>query len=247
MARCRTCATPTALAALLLLGGCGAEEPRADTGLDLDPAVAKALSAPLLTDPDLAGINEANAALTGSRDQSLPLLIATPEAIREAQDRAIALVGGRSGLAELPPTDDLAGEGGESPLVLLDDLALRVAPAPACQEKIRYSAVWAGRLPDRLPVYPRGAVIEALGQDEAGCALRAVRFVSPVPAEDILRFFATLAAREQIEVAYSANDKQWRIEGGKPGARLLVEVRPSLLEGQEVDLVYASGSAISPR
>lgn len=247
MVRSRTTATPALFAAALLLAACGDDDLDGGSTAEIDPAVEKALLAPLLTDPDLAALNEANAALTGSRDQSLPLVIATPEAIRQAQDRAVDILGGHSRVVELPGPAAMRADAGESPLVLLEDVVAEVVPAKICLAEAHYAFVWAARLPDRLPVFPRGAVIEALGQDHPQCALRAVRFASPVPAEDILRFYATLAAREQIGVTYGKADGLWRIEGSRPGAVLRVEVRPSLLSGQEVDLVYASGNEISPR
>ena len=132
MNRIHPCATPLALAGVLLLAACGFGETD-DTGpADLDPAVAQALNAPLMTDPDLTALNEANAALTGSTDHSLPLPVANPEAIRDAQDRAIALVGGHSALAQLPQPEEIAEEPGDSPLVLLEDVATRVSDRKAC-------------------------------------------------------------------------------------------------------------------
>lgn len=247
MVTSRPRATPLVLACLLLLGACGfgaAEEPEE---AELDPAVARALEAPLMTDPDLAGLNEANAALTGSRDHSLPTLVATQEAVRDAQDQAIRLAGGRSGLAELPPAKPIEAITEESPLVLLEDVAARMQLPQTCLAGVRYSTGWAARLPARLPVYPRGAVVEAFGRDGTGCAMRAVRFASPVPAQEILRFYATLAARDGFTVTYGESTGLWRIEARKADARLLVEVRPSLLEGQEIDLVSAAGTAVSRR
>ena len=247
MNRIHPCATPLALAGVLMLAACGFGETD-DTGpADLDPAVAQALNAPLMTDPDLTALNEANAALTGSTDHSLPLPVANPEAIRDAQDRAIALVGGHSALAQLPQPEEIAEEPGDSPLVLLEDVATRVSDRKACFSGLRYSAVWAARMPASLPLFPRGAVTEALGRDGRDCALRAVRFATPVLAEDILQFYATRATRDKLAYTYSASERLWRLEGRKPGLAFVVEVRPALLGGQEVDLVVASSSAVSSR
>lgn len=247
MNRSLSCATPLALAGALLLAACGFGESGEPVPAELDPAVAQALSAPLMSDPDLARLNEANAALTGSGDHSLPLQVANAEAIRDAQDRAIALAGGRSSLVEMPEPEAIADAPADSPLVLLEDVASRVADSRTCLSEVRYSAAWAARLPASHPVFPRGAVTEAFGQDGRTCALRATRFVTPVPAEDIVQFYATLARREKIAFTYSVSEQLWRLEGGKPGMDFVVEVRPSLLGGQEVDLVVASGSAVSPR
>ncbi|OZA90792.1 MAG: hypothetical protein B7X57_10945, partial [Erythrobacter sp. 34-65-8] len=94
MKSARSCAMPLALVAPLLLAACSDAPGEIGPQEDIDPAVAHALNEPLMTDPDLVSSNEANAALTGSQDHSLPADIATPEAIREAQDRAVALLGG---------------------------------------------------------------------------------------------------------------------------------------------------------
>lgn len=239
--------TPVALAGALLLAACGFGEPDEPGPTELDPAVAQALNAPLMSDPDLASLNEANAALTGSSDHSIPLQVANAEAIRDAQDRAIVLAGGRSALVELPEGEEIADAPGDSPLVLLEDVASRVSDNQACLSGWRYSAAWAAKLPASQPVFPRGAVTEAFGQDSRTCTLRAVRFVTPVPAGDIVQFYATLATREKAAFTYSVTEQLWRLEGGKPGMAFVVEVRPSLLGGQEVDLVTASGSAVSPR
>lgn len=247
MVTSRPRATPLVLASTLLLAACDLGSVDEPEDAELDPAVARALEAPLMTDPDLAGLNEANAALTGSRDHSLPTMVATQEAVRDAQDQAIRFAGGRSGLGELPAAEPIDTTVGESPLVLLEDVATQHDLPPTCLDGVRYSASWAARLPARLPVYPRGAVVEAFGRDGRDCTIRAVRFSSPVPAQEILRFYATLATQEGFAITYGETTGLWRIEASKAGARVLVEVRPSLVEGQEVDLVSVAGTAVSRR
>lgn len=247
MVRCQSSATLLAIACTLVLAGCqGADEPTGKVD-ELDPAVARSLDAMLMTDPDLAGLNEANAALTASRDHSLPALIDNPDAVRDAQDRAIALLGGRDRLIELPEAEALSGEPGESPLVLLDDVVSATVKPEACLSGVKMSANWAARLPASLPVYPRGSVIEALGQDGSDCALRAVRYASPVPSDEIMRFYATLARKEGFTATYRSNGKVSRLTGRKAGSVMVVEIRPSLLAGQEVDLIHAAGPAVSLR
>ena len=247
MVRCQTSATLLAIVCTLVLAACGgAVEP--DSKVDeLDPAVARSLDAMLMTDPDLAGLNEANAALTASRDHSLPALVDSPDAVRDAQDLAIALVGGRDRLIELPEAEALDGEPGESPLVLLDDVVSDMVKPEACLNGVRLSANWAAKLPASLPVYPRGSVTEALGRDGSDCALRAVRFVSPVPSDEIMRLYVTLARKEGFTSTYESNGDVSRLTGRKVGSVMIVEIRPSLLAGREVDLIQAAGPAVSLR
>ncbi|MFN4112744.1 MAG: hypothetical protein ACK4GD_02250 [Sphingomonadaceae bacterium] len=229
-------ATPLALATLLL-AGCGDAPAATSPFEDIEPAAARALNDPLMTDPDLVAINEASSALTGSNDHSLPLMIDTPEAVREAQDRAIALLGGSGSVPPLPAPGPLEEETQVSPLVMLDEVAARLAGAERCLASARYSAAWAARLPDAVPIFPRGATIEAMGSDAPGCALRAVRFRSPVPAEDLARFYFGKSREAGYRANYAANDESWQVTGQTGAARFLVRGRPSLLGGQEVDVI----------
>lgn len=228
---------PLALVAPLLLAACSDAPGEIGPQEDLDPAVAHALNEPLMTDPDLVSSNEANAALTGSQDHSLPADIATPEAIREAQDRAVALLGGSGAVPRLPEPGPLSPEGEVSPLVMLEGVATQVPGLEKCLAGARYGFGWAALLPDSVPVFPRGATIEALGSDRQGCAFRAVRFRSPVPAEDLAAFYFGKASQGGYAVTYRRGDDVWQIEGRKGGARLLVRGRPSFLGHQEIDLV----------
>ena len=54
------------------------------------------------------------------------------------------------------------------------------------------------RLPAALPVYPRGHARVAAGTDAAGCALRAVRFVTPVTVADAIDFYYASAAKARL-------------------------------------------------
>lgn len=229
-----------ALAAVLALAGCGGSAKDESGALpEPDPAVGRALNAALMSDPDLSGLNEANAALSGPGDEALPRVLDTPEAIRDATDRALRLTAGATESVTLPDPAPLAGGGDGSPLVLLEEVVASEPAARACLPGSRYSARWAAQLPEALPVYPRGTVIEALGRSGPPCTLQAVRFVSPVPADAIRRFYHVMAGRAGFSLRYSAGEDAWRIEGRRSGARLVIEGRESLLGGHEVDLVHA--------
>lgn len=233
-------AQPFALPAVLLIAACGGTAEPADPLVDIDPVVRQALGDNLLTDPDLVGQNEASAALTVGTDQSVPAEIATQEAIREARDRAIAQLGGRDAVPELPEPRELAASDSDAPLVMLIDQAAALPDSAACLASARFSTVWAARLPDTLPVFPRGATREALGSDRQQCRLRAVRFHTPVPAADVLRFYYGKASEGGYQLQYAARGERHLLEGEGADTRFALAIRPSLAGSNEVDLVVGA-------
>ena len=74
----------------VLIAGCG------DKGNDkaeadaMDPASEQALNDELMTDPDLAGRNEANAALSGTGNAAIPNIDKSPRAMTCSPSIAIA-------------------------------------------------------------------------------------------------------------------------------------------------------------
>ncbi len=227
---------PCVLAAVML-AGCSDAGDAGDPLSEIDPAIARALNDQLMSDPDLVSINEANAALTRSSDHSVPADVDTPEAIREAQDRAVVLLGGTRSVPDLPEAELLEAEDSESPLVMLEDVAQAVGAAGACMKDVRYASEWAARTPAPFPVFPRGIVIEAFGLDNSGCSLRAVRFRSAVPGNDIARFYLGRAKKAGYSAEYAANETDWQVSGNKGSARFLVRSRPSIMGHQEIDLI----------
>ena len=219
------------------LSGCANEGEEPAYGDEPDPVVVQALNDQLMVDPDLVGQNEANAALSGSSDASIPLTVATQEAIREATQRAEAMLAERGGGSPLPEPARLERVGNVSPLETLGQQAAQIPDGGRCLASARYSAIWAARLPEALPVYPRGSTMEALGSDEGGCRLRAVRFHSPVPLGEIASFYYGLAKAEGYSVRYLAAEGQFRLEGEKGSRRFAVQLRPSLEGLSEADLV----------
>jgi len=227
------------LAFPLLFVACG-QAPVATDSAERDPAVSQALADPLMVDPDLVGQNEAGAALTGGTDQSVPLDVATPEAVRDAQRQAQALLRETGGDGALPIPGSLDG-GQPSPLALLADEAARLPDAAECLGGASQSATWAARLPATLPIYPRGATQQALGSDAPRCELRAVRFTSPVPAEDIVRFYHARARGAGLSPTYRAGGGEYRIEGRRGTMRFAMHLRPHLSGSSEIDIVVVTG------
>lgn len=219
------------------LAACAEEPEEARYADSIDPIVEQALSDRLLSDPDLVGQNEANAALIGGANASLPLEVVTPEAIRKAADRARELVAAAGGRTELPEPTTLEDIGEDSPLELLADQIGRLEASAECIEDARHSAEWAGKLPAELPIYPRGGTVDAMGSDRGACMLRAVRFVTPVEAKEVAAFYYSMAASAGFSPRYSVSETHHRIEGERANARFSVHLRPGLEGLIEVDLV----------
>lgn len=231
---------PCALAAALL-AGCDDAGDAGDPLSEIDPAIARALNDQLMSDPDLVSINEANAALTRSSEHNVPADVDNPEAIREAQDRAVELLGGTRSVPNLPEPEPLDAETGESPLVMLADVALQIDGTSACITQASYASAWAARIPAPFPIFPRGTLVEALGADKAGCRVRAIRFRSAVPGDDTARFYLGRAKKAGYTAVYAANESGWQVAGSKGSARFLVRSRASIMGGQEIDLITLGG------
>ena len=225
---------------LALLAACS-NEPDGDTpGGASDPASEQALNGDLMTDPDMAGNNEGDAALSGSGDGSVPAINTSPEAIAAARSRAAELVGGSNALRSAPAPRDLGAQATTTPAM---QKAAQAAISPSggnCAERVEYSTAWAAKLPGAFPVYPRGNTQEAAGTDEGACALRVVSFRSPVPLEDVLAFYHTraLANGYSAEHVKAAGDN---IISGTQGDAAFVVYGRRLPSGlTEIDLVTSN-------
>jgi len=225
---------------LALLAACSDEPEDAEAGAELDPATEQALNDDLMTDPDLAGSAEGNAALSGSSDRSLPNINRTPEAIAAARTRAAELVGGADALRAVPAPRDLGAAQTVTPAM---QKAAQAAVAPGganCDSRVEYTTAWAAKLPGTFPVYPRGNTQEAAGTDEGGCALRVVSFLTPVPLDDVLAFYHTraLANGYSAEHVKAGGDN---ILSGTSGEKAFVVYGRRLPSGvTEIDLVTSN-------
>lgn len=226
----------------LLLAGCSAEDATVAEAED-DPAVRGALGEPIMVDPDLVGQNRANsAAAVPSQDGSLPTVDNNPEAIAAARAEALRLVGGPGTMKKAPEPREAAGT---PPADAALTAAARAAAAPGtnanCAERAQYTMQWAARLPRPFPVYPRGAVQEAAGTDAAGCALRVVNFVTPVPLGEVLDFYFTRARAAGFSAQRVLRDGDDVLAGVKGRASYLVYARRLPSGNTEIDLVTSGG------
>lgn len=226
----------TALACALALAACGDNAEESADGT-MDPASEQALNDQIMVDPDLAGQNEGNAALTGGTDQTIPAENMTPEAIQAAKDAAFALVGGSDGFKDLPEPVSMDGKLPETAALTA---AARAAVSPGganCSDSVKYSASWAAKLPSIFPVYPRGTTKEAAGTDMGDCALRVVNYLTPVPMEDVLKFYYSRAQTGGYSAEYTLRDGDNIVSGTKGKAAYVVYARKLGNGLTEVDLV----------
>lgn len=220
-----------------LLAACSGEAEEQPIVPERDPATVQALGDQIMVDPDLAQQNEANAALTGGTDHSIPPIVNTREAIADAQQEAADLVGGTSNFATLGEPAISSDPIPESARYSVAELARLTDGLAPCADPASITASWAARLPKAFPIYPRGNTIDAAGHDGAKCSLRAVRFLTPVPREDVLRFYATRARTAGLAAKYTRHGEFDRLEGKKGGVAYSVTIRQRSSGISEVGLV----------
>ena len=188
----RRCSHCMALAAALLLAGCGGAE-RAIEAPDDDPAVNEALAGQLMSDPDLVTMSGSDTALSGGNPiwAGMPPFERGEREVAAAREDAARLAGG----TVRPAPDPQDGDDSISPFAR-SATALQFASATGrngaqCANGLHYSAAWAAKLPPPLSVYPRAHVQEAAGIDHSGCRMRVVNFVTPVAPGDVIDFYYT--------------------------------------------------------
>ena len=96
---------------------------------------------------------------------------------------------------------------------------------------------WAARLPRAFPVYPRAAVQEAAGTDAAGCALRVVNFVTPVPLGEVVDFYFTRARSAGFSARRVLQGGDDVLAGVKGRASYVIYARRLPSGHTEIDLV----------
>jgi hypothetical protein len=199
-----------------------------------DPVIARALNDPLLTDPDLASRNEANAAIGFPDSAALPLLTVWPRETQSAREsmRLELLEGGP--IPVLPPPGEPIGRPlgpGSSGAQLIAAVG---APGP-CAKALKEDFARAAALPPPAAIPPRAMVVQAGGSDSAGCKVVIVRYLSPVSAEEVLQYHHVRALRAGLKPVRRGDAIEAQ---GKGAERLAVHVRnaPGGLSG--VTLVY---------
>lgn len=231
------------LVALTLLSACGKSDPAPSKAKAEDPAVTSALADQIMVDPDLVDQSRADAAIAvaGPAAAPIPPELTGPDAVTAAKSEAARLVGG-----VIKPAPEAQGGGVDA---LLRDAATAAQVAAAaktgnadCAGRVEYSARWASLLPEPLAVYPRGAVQEAAGTDGNGCRLRVVHFVTPVPVDDVIAFYATRLAAAGYGIRHHAEGDIQALGGRKGAAAYVIQTKRTGNDAlTEVDLVSSGG------
>jgi len=232
--------TTAAILPLLALAACGDAAEEAGDG-STDAASEQALNDQIMVDSDLANQNEANAAITGGSDQTIPPENMTPEAIQAAKDAAFALVGGSDGIKPLPEAAQYGDTVPESAALTAATRSAAKLGDGNCTENIKYSAMWAAKLPSIFPVYPRGSTKEAAGTDYGDCSLRVVTYLSPVPLEEVLTFYHSRALTGGYSSEYAVAGGDNILSGTKGKAAFVIYGRQLPNGLSEIDLI-TSGS-----
>jgi hypothetical protein len=230
-----------AIVPCLMLAHCAPGEPdrTADTRLiAVDPVIARALHDPLMSDPDLASRNEANAAIGFADSSALPVITGTREDAQAARDAARLELLAYGPIPELPePRPDSRGAA-LGPGASAGDL-LKALGAPArCAKQLREDFALAASLPQTAAIMPRGMVQQAGGADSAGCRIRIVRYSTAAAGEDVLQYHYTRAGRAGLKPARYAAPEDVIAAKGRDGAALVVHVRPGVHGLTSVDLLY---------
>jgi hypothetical protein len=231
------------IATMLLLSACRGAEPQSETVAEDDPATLGALADPIAIDPDLAQQNRADSvAFVPSQEGTLPTVESGAEAIAAARAEALRLVGGPGTMRKAPDPQPVTRA---LPPEATLSAAARAAAAPGgsgeCASRVRYTMQWAARLPAAFPVYPRGAVQEAAGTDAAGCSLRVVNFVTPVPLGEVMDFYYSRARAAGFSAQRVLQDGDDVLGGVRNGASYVIYARRLPSGNTEVDLVTSGG------
>lgn len=221
----------------LLAAACSGEAAPEASLAERDPLAMQALNEQIMIDPDLSQQNEANAALTGGTDHSLPVVVATREAIDAAKLEAAELVGGSANLRPLGPPAMIDEPLPEIARYSVTELAKLSDASQACADSATFTASWAASMPKHFPIYPQGNTIEAAGNDAGPCRLRAVRFLSPVAAADVLAFYAASARKAGVDAEFARAGDTDVLKGGQGTKRFAVYVRARPSGISEVGLV----------
>lgn len=228
------------LLAAFAMAGCGGA-PDESAPAEVDPMEMQALNDPIMVDLDLASRNEGNMALSGNLDHSLPPQNDTRDAKVAAIEEAAVIVGGITALEPLPEAVELGGEVSLTAGLTAVARAKADLGTPRCAAALRYSTIWAARMPEAVPIYPRGSTQEAAGTDANGCALRVVNFLTPVERIDVLRFYATIAKRGNYDATLETQGDEMTLRGTKRNAAFAVYARALTNGSTQVDLVTRGG------
>lgn len=213
------------LATFCLATACS-EAPPADTdanGVAADPVISRALNDPLMIDPDLAWINEANAAIGYHGNHAVPVFAPDERAAALARDAARIELAEEGAIEELPVAANLDDAESLTGLSTLRELLEAVGAPAECGEGASDDLAWAAQMPKAASIIPHGMVQQAAGSDTGDCKLRLVRYLTQIGAQDALQYHYTRAANAQFEASYKSG-KSELIKGEKAGEKVFADI-----------------------
>jgi hypothetical protein len=239
---------PIPVLALLALAACGSKPDQAQSlesldkeladtnasGNARDPALTAALHDQIMVDPALAQQSNAVAIRPPSRPD--PGAVPVPVALKDTTDPA-TLKSAPAPSANCPDCKAKAGA------LTLGALAARQPNRSVadCAPRIGYSATWANRLPQALPLYPDARVSEAAGTDRDGCALRIVSFASGAAPARVIDWFYTRSTAAGYSATRETDGRRQVLGGTQGNAAYMLYVTPRGDGGSDVDLVANGG------
>ncbi len=208
------------LAALGMAGCNGTTKQKSVAALDkelasansADPAMTAALEDQIMIDPQLAARANAHSIRPPDEPFSAPLPPSERNAVTE--DKTPATLGQKAYGAS-----QSLGTG--------------------CNMAVRYSAIWATRLPADVPIYPQGHVREAAGSDTASCHLRVVSYSSAASAQEIGDYYASRGKQAGYVVEQSGDTVN--AKRAKDNAMFAITIAKTKEGGTVIDVVSNAG------
>jgi hypothetical protein len=213
----------------LLAAACSQDgkDPAADAAvIAQDPVLARALHDPLMSDPDLASRNEANAAIGFADSSALPVIAATTERTEAAREAArLELLEGGA-IPDLPaPRKDARGKP-LGPMAGRDDLLAAIGAPAGCAGRLREDYALAAALPAPAVLPPLAMVVQAGGSDAPGCRIRIIRYHTAAAPQDVLQYHYVTATRAGFTATRYAAPEDILAARDTGGQVLLIHVRP---------------------
>ena len=227
------------LLTLAALAGCGSDDAAVSKRNQGDPLFAAALSQPLMVDPDLAALNNADSAIVpgGPPQVILPDIDTSAEEIEAARAAAARLTGSRIEPLPLPAS---AGEAESAPDTLAELAASTARRQPGCSGPLAWSMSYAAMLPAELALFPRAHLRQAIGADSPACRLRAASFVSPVDQAEVAAFYHQRLGKAGWQASHAQAGEVIVLRGSKGLASYVIHLRKLENGASQVDLA-ASG------
>ncbi len=212
----------------LLAPACSApaEGEAADAALiAADPVMARALHDPLMSDPDLASRNEANAVIGFADSGALPVFAATSQDAQAARGAArLELLEGGP-IPDLPPPRKGARGKALGPLASAADLVAALGAPARCAGGLKQDFALAAALPPAAAIPPLAMVVQAGGSDTAPCRIRIIRYHTAAAPDDVLQYHYARSLRAGLTAERYAKPEAIIAATGKRGETLVVHVR----------------------